>query len=649
MRASLMLLRVAARQGFQPVRGVRDFYQAETELYEHVVGVMRKVAEGFHFRKIMPAVLEHSQNYQHALGGDSDIVTKEMYTIAPRKDQGDGDAPGNALCLRPEGTFSVVRMYQGLGVSALPCKVFYEGEMFRRERPQRGRYRQFYQFGVEHFWTKPSIVQPHNSGGVLDELQMVKSVGCGSEQEVEIIAMAHEMLSALGIPTRGRGREEAGSAVVRLHVNTLGDRASRERYVDALRKYFVEKKDLLSPLSRERLEGGNVLRILDSKDEADIDIVREAPEMYRVGRETGKDGGGAGRVCGESEFLSVSARKEFDHVLQSLEVLGIDYFVDKSLVRGLDYYSHTVFEFIMDTPTSSSSAKTAILAGGRYEGLMNANNSEKQRSKKNKRSKKGQGETEDEQTLTKSDPFALNNCLEQWKKGTRENPVGAVGWAAGTDRLMNMIVELNRSALKESNGKVDVVSSQLLGGMSVEAVKNFSSGAFMRENFGLLYARKVKVHVVEGFNPKETGSSRLALRDFCNALTLELRRCCLSLKNGNRMGFEETGVSCGVPDFVCEFNHELVTEKAQKTSADKAQADFILRVAPCESATDAGADREKKYRVVLRDMSEGKELEKIVFTSRNEYRLTFDSKICETLLQAMAKMGEGRPTRSLED
>nr|CCA15469.1 unnamed protein product [Albugo laibachii Nc14] len=291
---------------FRRVRGMKDLYGEVMDIQEFVSQTFQSIVTRYGFQKMQTPVLEYTNLYMRSLGADSDIVNKEMYTFQ--------DKSGDSVSLRPEGTASVIRaLKDGNLVSKLPRKVFYDGKMYRYERPQRGRFREFQQFGVEY-------------------------VGCRSPSvDVEVIVMADRCLRALDV----RERTE-------LHINTLGDAESRIRYKEALREYFSTRIRLLSSESQLRFERGNLLRILDSKNDQDQDLIQCAPSF--------------------GQYLSCVASERFEGVQSGLQELGIDFVHNTRLVRGLDYYCDTVFEFVEDDP--SSHVKMALLAGGCYENLM---------------------------------------------------------------------------------------------------------------------------------------------------------------------------------------------------------------------------------------------------------------------------------------
>jgi histidyl-tRNA synthetase len=268
-----------------------------------VTSVARNIALRYGLAEISTPVFEFSEVFKRTLGETSDVVTKEMYTFE--------DRGGSEITLRPEGTAGIVRAFISNGLTQnLPCKFFYEGPMFRYERPQKGRLRQFHQFGVEIL----GVPTP--------------------QADVETIALGVHILEELGV---------ADKTV--LEINSLGDSESRAAYREALVAYFTGHRDALSEDSRARLER-NPLRILDSKDKGDRKLMAEAPNI--------------------SEYLNDASRAFFDTVLDGLKALNIDVSVNPRLVRGLDYYCHTAFEFT----TEVLGAQGAVIAGGRYDGLV---------------------------------------------------------------------------------------------------------------------------------------------------------------------------------------------------------------------------------------------------------------------------------------
>ena len=287
----------------QPVRGTHDLLPDEMRRYRRVVDTARDAAECAGYLEIETPIFEFSEVFKRTLGDTSDIVTKEMYTFT--------DRGGETITLRPENTASVARAFISEGLAQhTPLKYFYSGPMFRYERPQKGRLRQFHQTGVELI-------------GVADPLG-----------DVEIIAVGVEFLRRLGVWDR-----------CHLEINSLGDGESRKAYRDVLVAYLSGHKDKLSKESVERLER-NPMRILDSKDEGDKAIVANAP-VY-------------------SEHLNQGSTDFFSRVLEGLEAIGIPHVVNARLVRGLDYYCHTCFEVISD----DLGAQSTVMGGGRYDGLI---------------------------------------------------------------------------------------------------------------------------------------------------------------------------------------------------------------------------------------------------------------------------------------
>lgn len=287
----------------QNVRGTYDLYGAAKRKVKKVITTASEVVEKYGFDEIETPIFEFTEVFSRNLGDTSDIVTKEMYCFQ--------DRGGESLTLRPEGTAGVVRSFISEGMQQnLPVKLYYQGPMFRYERPQKGRQRQFTQFGVE-------------------------MLGVASPQaDIEVIAMAYEFLERLGL---------AGAVTV--EINSLGDAASRDAYREKLVNYLNQHYDELSEDSKNRLTK-NPLRILDSKEECDKAVIAGAP-LY-------------------ADSLNEESAAFFNAVLKGLDLLNIKYRVNNRLVRGLDYYSHIVFELTTD----KLGAQGTVLAGGRYDGLV---------------------------------------------------------------------------------------------------------------------------------------------------------------------------------------------------------------------------------------------------------------------------------------
>ncbi|MFD1418111.1 histidine--tRNA ligase [Companilactobacillus keshanensis] len=293
---------------YQKPKGTMDILPGESAKWQYVESVAQRIFSHYRFSEIRTPIFESYEVFERSSGDTSDIVSKEMYDF---KDKGD-----RRLALRPEGTAGVVRAYvenKLYGPEHIkPYKVWYKGPMFRYERPQSGRQRQFHQIGVEAFGSD------------------------SPELDVEVISMGLNFLNELGIKN------------LKVAINTLGDPESRENYHRALVDYFTPFKDQLSDDSKVRLEK-NPLRILDSKDTNDKKIVADAPSIL--------------------DYLNDSSRERFEYLKQLLDELEVNYEVDSTMVRGLDYYNHTIFEFMVTDPAFNNKEIT-VLAGGRYNGLV---------------------------------------------------------------------------------------------------------------------------------------------------------------------------------------------------------------------------------------------------------------------------------------
>ena len=293
----------------QAIRGTQDIFGADAEAFAFVVETFERVRRLYRFRRVEMPVFEKTEVFARSLGETTDVVSKEMYSF--------DDRGGESLTLRPEFTAGIARAFLTNGWQQYaPLKVATHGPLFRYERPQKGRYRQFHQIDAE-------------------------VIGAAEPQaDVELLAMADQLLKELGIND------------VTLHLNTLGDGESREAWRAALIEYFLGVKDQLSEDSQERLEK-NPLRILDSKDPRDRPFLADAPKI--------------------DAFLSEEASAFFAAVTSGLDAAGVKWVRAESLVRGLDYYRHTAFEFIPDEGSASAAAlgsQSTVLGGGRYDGLM---------------------------------------------------------------------------------------------------------------------------------------------------------------------------------------------------------------------------------------------------------------------------------------
>ncbi|MBF0876269.1 histidine--tRNA ligase [Gluconobacter cerevisiae] len=289
--------------GLQPPRGTHDLIGETMRRHHNVVETARRVLRTYGFEEWSTPIFEDTRVFSRTLGETSDVVSKEMYTFE--------DRGGESITLRPEGTAAICRALVTNGLThSLPQKVFYHGPMFRYERPQKGRYRQFHQIGAELIGAESPL------------------------RDAETIAMAQDILRELGLGDH-----------VTLELNTLGDLASRQAWREALVAYFRDHADALSEESRVRLEA-NPLRILDSKSEQDRKLLDAAPAF--------------------ADYLNDECRQFWDTLRDSLQAFGVDFVENPRIVRGLDYYSHTAFEFV----TSKLGAQGTVLAGGRYEGLV---------------------------------------------------------------------------------------------------------------------------------------------------------------------------------------------------------------------------------------------------------------------------------------
>ena len=289
----------------QKPKGTQDILPADSVKWQYVENVARETFKKYNYGEIRTPMFEHYEVISRSVGDTTDIVTKEMYDF---HDKGD-----RHITLRPEGTAPVVRSYVENKLFApevqKPVKVYYIGSMFRYERPQAGRLREFHQLGVECFGSKNPAT------------------------DVETIAMAYQLFNTLGIKD------------VTLHLNSLGNTESRLAYRQALIDYLTPMRESLSKDSQRRLDE-NPLRVLDSKEKEDKLAVENAPSIL--------------------DYLDEESQAHFDEVRTMLESLNIPYVIDTNMVRGLDYYNHTIFEFI----TTIDKSELTICAGGRYDSLV---------------------------------------------------------------------------------------------------------------------------------------------------------------------------------------------------------------------------------------------------------------------------------------
>ena len=289
-------------QKLQPVKGTKDILLDESELFFHVVNVAGEAARTYGYQEAHLPIFEFTEVFKRTLGETSDVVNKEMYTFE--------DKGGRSLTLRPEFTAGIIRSVISNNLwDRFPLKLFSAGPVFRYENPQKGRYRQFNQINLENIGTRSPMI------------------------DAEMIALAKEILDRLELPN------------ITLELNSLGDVDSRKKYSIALVNCLTKYKKDLSEDSQTRLTK-NPLRILDSKNISDQKILEEAPAL--------------------KDYLTKDSLKFFEELLVHLDSLGIKYFINDKIVRGLDYYTDTVFEF----KTKELGAQGAVIAGGRYDGLF---------------------------------------------------------------------------------------------------------------------------------------------------------------------------------------------------------------------------------------------------------------------------------------
>lgn len=285
------------------LKGMKDRHSDDVRKYDFIVDTAKKVFSKYGFERIITPILEETELFRRSVGDETDVVSKEMYEF---KDKGN-----RSVSMRPEGTAGVVRAYleAGLHKSDPIVKWFYNGPMYRYEAPQKGRYREFHQVGAEIFGIRSPYL------------------------DAEIIRMGCEFLEKLGI---------TGLTV---EINSLGNIESRKKYIEDLKAFMAERLDKLSEDSKKRYEK-NPLRALDSKDKGDQEQFKDAPKLY--------------------DYLDEESKKYFEDTKKYLELLNIKYVENSKLVRGLDYYSDTVFEIKSD----KLGAQATVLAGGRYDRLL---------------------------------------------------------------------------------------------------------------------------------------------------------------------------------------------------------------------------------------------------------------------------------------
>ena len=286
------------------IKGTHDILPSDSKKWQHLENIVNEVCARFGYKEIRTPIFEETRLFSRSVGENTDIVSKEMYSWE--------DRDGTSITLRPELTASVVRSYiqHNLGKNATVKRLYYMGPLFRRERPQKGRQRQFHQFGVEAFGSKYP------------------------EQDSEIIAIAWQILEECGL-----------SKDSTLHLNSIGSSECRQAFRDSLRDYIRPKLGQFSETSQNRFNT-NPLRILDSKSNSEQKLLEDAPKV--------------------SDFFTDEDKIHFDKLQSYLTAMDISFFINEKLVRGLDYYSRTVFEIT----STSLGAQDALLGGGRYDGLV---------------------------------------------------------------------------------------------------------------------------------------------------------------------------------------------------------------------------------------------------------------------------------------
>lgn len=287
----------------QSPRGMKDLFGEDFELHAHVIDVARKISTLYSYEGASTPIVEYTKVFDRTLGDTSDVVSKEIYNFLDRN--------GESIALRPEFTAGIIRAFISNGLQQkLPLRLFSYGPVFRYDRPQAGRQRQFYQVNYEHIGSN----EPYS--------------------DAEIIKLACHLLEELNL-----------LGDITLEINSLGCKISRASYQRALAEYFTKYENDLSHDSKIRLNKNNALRILDSKDENDKKIVLNAPLI--------------------ANYYTLDSKEYFDKVLRFLDVLNVSYKINPRLARGLDYYCHTAFEFTTDT----LGAQSTVIGGGRYDYL----------------------------------------------------------------------------------------------------------------------------------------------------------------------------------------------------------------------------------------------------------------------------------------
>ena len=390
------------------VKGTHDIYGAEMEKFEFIIESFYSVCKKFNFQSIQTPIIEQQELFSRAVGEQTDIVSKEMYSFL---DKGEIN-----ICLRPEATSGLARFAASNYQSGL-MKLITHGPMFRRERPQKGRYRQFHQINIETIGEKSPYI------------------------DFELILVARLLLDELGVIKNK----------YKLLINSLGSKEDQLSYSKLLKKYLSDFKNQLSETSISRLDK-NPLRILDSKDPEDTEILKNAPKI--------------------SEHLSTESKNYFEQVKKLLNSNEIEFFEEPKLVRGLDYYSHTAFEF----QTIEDKRQNAILAGGRYDKLISMISS-------------------------------------------RDIP--GIGWAAGVERLMDLItIEDEKSKSKDKILFAVQDEAYLINNRILKQIYNFKYNHEVRVNKNIKklfsYADKNNFSFILLIGEEEINSNKIILKDLKN-------------------------------------------------------------------------------------------------------------------------------------
>ena len=293
---------------FQAVKGTKDMLPQDAYKWHYIEEEWKKICKEFGFKEIRTPIFESTELFNRGIGDTTDVVQKEMYTF---EDRAGKDREGKSLTLKPEGTSPTVRAFieHNIYAEMQPTKLYYDIPCFRREQPQAGRLREFHQFGIENFGTSSMLA------------------------DAEIIALGYEFLKRMGISD------------IELHISSVGCRECRPRYKEALQDFLRPKYDCLCDTCKSRFEK-NPMRILDCKSKEDQELVKGAPMML--------------------DYLCDDCRDSFEDLKSQLDLMGIKYVVDPSIVRGLDYYTKTAFEFI----TTKIGAQGTVCGGGRYDHLI---------------------------------------------------------------------------------------------------------------------------------------------------------------------------------------------------------------------------------------------------------------------------------------